>query len=164
MGQNQSNIQYLEFNKPIKIIFQSYPYFHNMRNQDLTDDLGYLLLKKLQLFKEYLFEIFARTSNVMKKRCMLNEDNIFLSVEKDFNAHEYIIVEIVMKIYDNNPKEVNNNWYDIFFEREEEKMMTEVLKQSIILAIHEFKKSLIVGENIFFRFQENDMIDFQIIQ
>jgi len=164
MGANESVIGYLELNKPFQLIIQVYPYFHNYKNNEHSVDYGYLLLSEFEKFKKYLFEIIYKTSHICKHRCFVNPDNIFLTLEKDHNNYEYIIIEMIMKVCDELEKPMELSWNSIFFPEEEKTINAEIIKQSIIVAIHQTRESLHLKDDIFFCFQENDIIDFRICQ
>ena len=127
----------IDVGQGIKINMELYTYFHDNKNQELKGNIGKIILDKTKIFKPFIATIIKEAMNMLKYRCYINYDNIFL--ELYYKGDEFLSIGMI----------INVEGVDLISD--------EMIKLAIIHKIND-SNSLELDKNIFVKLQENDLL------
>ena len=127
----------IDVNNSIKINIEFYTYFHDNKYQELKGNIGNIIIEKSKIFKPFIATIIKEAMNMLKYRCYINYDNIFM--ELYYKGDEFLSIGIII-----NVEGVNL-------------ITEEMIKLAIIHKVND-SNSLELDKNIFVKLQENDLL------
>ena len=127
----------IDVGQGIKINMELYTYFHDNKNQELKGNIGKIILDKTRIFKPFIATIIKEAMNMLKYRCYINYDNIFL--ELYYKGDEFLSIGMI----------INVEGVDLISD--------EMIRLAIIHKIND-SSSLELDKNIFVKLQENDLL------